>query len=106
MENDFINWWEFSPTNDLMLVRVQTKTEEKTESGIITNVKQSVVQDRPTEGLVVSTGPSAPFSAGTYLYYTKTSGYDFAQIRSENSEMYTILHPEAILGTKVKDTRC
>jgi len=104
--NGFINWWEFAPTKDLMLCRViKDETTEKTETGLILQVQNSVVEDRPSQGVIVSVGPEAPYSVGTFIYWTKTGGYDQHQIRKNDDEYYTLISPETVLGQKVKDTR-
>ena len=107
MNSGWINWWEFSPVNDLMLCEViPDDTQEKTESGLILQVQNSVVEDRPSQGVIKAVGPNAPHNVGTFLYWTKTGGYDQHQIRKdENENYYTLISPETVLGIKVKDTR-
>ena len=103
----YIDWWEFSPVNDLMLCKiVPTETEQKTESGILIQTQTSVVEDRPSQGVVMAKGPDAPHDVGTFLFWTKTGGYDQHQIRkSEDDQYYTLINPETILGVKIKDSR-
>ena len=100
-----IDWWEFKPEKEFMLVRIkESKIDKETETGIILKVQESVIDDRPNEGVIVASGNKAPYGKGNYVYWTKNGGYDLNNIRSED-EKYVLINPESILGTKVKDTR-
>jgi co-chaperonin GroES (HSP10) len=102
-----IDWWEFAPVKDLMLCKIiPDETTKKTESGLIISVSDSVVEDRPKMGVVISKGPEAPYDVGTVLFWTKNAGYDLKNIRTdENDTFYVLINPETVLGVKVKDTR-
>jgi len=102
-----IDWYEFSPVKDYMLCKIiPDETSKKTETGLIISVSDSIVEDRPNQGVIMSTGPDAPYDKGTFVYWTKNAGYDLKHIRTDDNDQYYILiHPDAVLGVKVKDTR-
>jgi len=106
-ELGYVDWWELAPVNDLFLVRtVPDKTKKESASGIIISTQESAVMDRPFKGTVISVGPDAKYKIGDYLYWQPTSGMDMAVIRpTEPDEKFLLLHTEAILCKKVKDTR-
>ena len=103
----YVNWWEFSPVKDLFICRtVPDKTKKESETGIIFSTQESTVADRPFKGVVVSAGPDSKYKVGEYLWWQTTSGFDLAMIRpTESDEKFILLHTDAILGKKVKDTR-
>jgi co-chaperonin GroES (HSP10) len=107
METGFIDWYEFSPVKDYMLVQVvPDETEKKTETGIVLSVQESVIEDRPKQGVIKAVGPDAPYKIGTFVYWTKNGGYDLKHIRvDENDSYYILINPDTVLGIKVKDTR-
>lgn len=106
-EDDRINWYEFQPVKDYFLVKtIPNTSEKKSESGIILKVSDSIVEDRPKCGVVVSTGPDCPYKVGEYLYFQKNAGYEMANIRLDSNENpYMLYHPDAVLGRRVKDVR-
>ena len=62
--------------------------------------------DRPFKGQVVSAGPDSKYKVGEFLYWQPQSGMDLAMIRpTEEHEKFILLHTDAILGKRVKDTR-
>ena len=102
----YINWWEFAPTKDTFIVKtLPDKTKKETESGIIFATAESVVQDRPFKGEVITTGPDSKIAKGSYVYFEPTKGMDLAMIRRDGDEMYILLYDDAILGRRVEDTR-
>lgn len=102
----FIDWWEFSPQGDTFIVLSKPdETKKVTETGLIFDTEDSVVQDRPTSGEVVSIGPDCPYKVGDYLYWNPVSGMDLEMIRTKKNDKFQLMHPDAILGKKVKDTR-
>ena len=102
---DMINYWEFQPTADLMLVEViPNESEKKTESGIVLSTQDSVVMDRPLQGVIKAVGPDSLFEVGQWLFWTKNAGYDLEIVRPDkNDNKYMVVNPESILGYKVKD---
>ena len=100
----WINWYEFEPAKDTFLCKVHEDLSTKeTETGLIISSGTSRVEDRPSSGIVVSTGPDAPYNIGDELFWQKTAGYEIGMIKGE--DQYLLLYPDAILGKKVKDTR-
>ena len=105
-ELGYINWWEFGPVNDHFICRtIPDMTKKETESGIIITTQTDVVQDRPFKGQVVAAGPEAKYKVGEFLYWQPQSGMDLAMIRTDGEEKFILLHTDAILGRRVKDTR-
>ena len=104
---EIINWWECAPKKDTFVCRIlPDKSKTETESGLIIAQKAGSVQDRPYQGEVISVGPKAKYSIGDYLFWQPQTGFDLAMIRpTQEDEKFILLHPEAILGQKVKDTR-
>jgi len=104
---DKINWYEFAPVRDYFLVQtIPNESEKKTESGIIIKTNDSIVEDRPRQGVIKSVGPDCPYEVGQFVFWQKNAGYDLHNIRlDQNDNPYLLLHPDAILGIKVKDTR-
>jgi len=105
--SDRLHWWEFAPVKDYFLVQtIPNESDKKTESGIVISTQNSVVDDRPHQGIVKATGPKCPYSVGDFLFFQKTSGYDMNNIRiDENENPFILYHPDAVLGKRVKDTR-
>lgn len=102
----YINWWEFAPTGDTFIVKHTPDISKKeTESGIIFETRVSVVQDRPTSGVVVAIGPESKYSIGDFVYFEPNAGMDLAMIRQKDDEKYLLLYNKAIIGKRVKDTR-
>lgn len=103
----FIDYWEFAPQGDTFIVFTKPdKTKTETEGGLILTTKTDVIMDRPFKGVVVTVGPDAPYNVGDYLYWQPQSGMDLAMVRTQApEEKYLLLHPDAILGQRVKDTR-
>ncbi len=104
----YIDWWEFHPVGDTFIVStIPDETKKTSDSGIIISTESDVIMDRPFKGVVVTVGPKAEYKIGDYLYWQPQSGMDLAMIRpSKEGEKFLLLHTEAILGQKVKDTRC
>ena len=104
---DRIEWYEFAPAKDYFLVKtIPNESEKKTESGIVISVSESVVEDRPRQGVVVSVGPDCPYEIGDFLFFQKTAGYDMKNIKTDELDQYYVLyHPDAVLGKRVKDVR-
>ncbi len=102
----YIDWWEFAPMGDTFIVRnVIDISKKETESGIIYGTRPSVVQDRPTSGVVIAMGPGSKYQIGDFVYFAPNSGMDLAMIRKEEDEKYLLLYNDAIIGKRVKDTR-
>lgn len=106
MQSGFIDWFEFEPQGDTFIVKSEPdNTKKETESGIIVTTENSVIQDRPANGTVVSVGPEANFEVNEFVYFEPTAGFDLKMIRTENDETYLLLYNKSIIGKKVKDTR-
>ena len=106
---EYINWWEFGPREDLVVVRVKPidETKVKAESGIIIAVEPSKVLDRPTSGEVVSIGPKVEtIEIGQIVYFPGTATFDLEMIRhDEDGSYYQMIPEKRIDGIKVKDCR-
>lgn len=102
----FIDWWEFAPIDDTFICRSSPdETKKTTESGLIIATQTDIIMDRPWKGEVISVGPTAKYNIGDFLYWQPNSGFDLAMIRNQEHEKFILLHNEAILGQRVKDTR-
>ena len=105
--SDAIEWYEFAPVKDLFLIEtIPNESDKKTETGIIIKTTESAVEDRPRQGVIKSVGPDCPYEVGQFVFFQKNAGYDLKNIKTDsNDNYYMLLHPDAILGVKVKDTR-
>ena len=103
----WINWWEFAPVGDTFICETMPDvTKKETESGIIFETQESVILDRPFKGVVISVGPEAKYKIGEYLYWSPQSGMDLAMMKPEkDGQKFILLHTDAIMGRRVKDTR-
>lgn len=87
---------KFTPEEEYILVKPdELKTEKQTESGIVYNVNQSVV-DRPTVGTVIQEGNSS-YSKGDTVLWPNTDGID---LEFEDGT-FTLLRKKSILGSVV-----
>jgi co-chaperonin GroES (HSP10) len=98
----YVEWWEFSPQNDTFVCSVTPdRTKKESETGIIIDTTESVIQDRPTQGTIISVGPTCPYNVNDYIFWAPTSGFDLAMIRpEEDDQKFILLHPDAVLGLK------
>jgi DNA polymerase III epsilon subunit-like protein len=108
----WINWWEFSPQADILVIRVSKVDETKltTDTGIIMAVKQSNVTDRPYYGEVVSMGPDAMkdsnIEIGNIVYFPPQNAFDLGMVNKEsNGDYYLMTTADRIDGIRVKDVR-
>jgi co-chaperonin GroES (HSP10) len=108
--NGWIELEEFLPARDMFVVKALPQdTEKKTETGIVLSVQESVVEDRPAGGIIMSVGPESKRKVGEFVYWTKQSGYDLNMIRkpADAEFKYVLLYEDALLGnrTEVKKRR-
>jgi phage pi2 protein 07 len=108
----WINWWEFAPQDNILVIRVSKQDETKltSDTGIIMQVKQSNVSDRPYYGEVVSMGPNATkdsnVSVGNIVYFPPQNAFDLGMVnREENGDYYLMTTADRIDGIRVKDVR-
>ena len=111
MENasGWINWWEFAPQNNLLVVRVSPVDETKvvSDSGIIIATQPSSVTDRPSYGEVVSKGPEVKkIQIGNIVYFPPQASFDLGMIKQDKDGKYYLMIPEdRVDGIRVKDVR-
>ena len=108
----WINWWEFAPQSNILVIRVSPVDETKltSDTGIIMAVKQSNVSDRPYYGEVVSMGPDAKKESsveiGNIVYFPAQNAFDLGMVnREENGDYYLMTTADRIDGIRVKDVR-
>jgi len=110
MENNgWINWWEFAPQSNIIVIRVSPVDETKltSDSGIVLAVKQGSVTDRPYYGEVVSKGPEAEgVEIGNIVYFPPQNSFDLGMVKKEeNGDYYLMTTADRIDGIRVKDVR-
>lgn len=86
-----IDYSKFKPLGDLVLIEYEP-TKFTTDSGIIVKLRKEVVNDRPTEGIVVAMGPKVEgLNIGDKVKFENIRGYDL-------DETHLLLGYETILG--------
>ncbi len=104
LENSWMDLDEFVCLKDTFIARtLPQNTKKETESGLILSTQaDSVVNDRPDAGVVVSVGPEAEFRVGEYIFIQKGHGYDLANIRKDPKADYNylLLYTDAVIGKK------
>jgi NADPH:quinone reductase-like Zn-dependent oxidoreductase len=107
--NSYIEWWEFAPRQNLLMVRVSPvdETKLKADSGIIIAVEPSKVLDRPTAGEVVAKGPEVKdIEIGQIVYFPGTATFDLGIVKhDEDGSYYQLIPEDRVDGIKVKDVR-
>lgn len=100
---------DFKPLNNNILVKPTTTAsdDEVSELGIIIKLSQnkSIVEDRPTKGIVVSKGPKVKeINTGDEVFWHIASGADI-QFLDEGTKGvdFIILREESILGYRRGD---
>jgi phage pi2 protein 07 len=108
----WINWYEFAPQANILVIRVSQVDETKltSETGIIMAVKQSNVTDRPYYGEVVSMGPDTKkesnIEIGNIVYFPPQNAFDLGMVHKEsNGDYYLMTTADRIDGIRVKDVR-
>ena len=82
---------KFKPLNDLVLVEYEP-TKLTTDSGIIVKLRKEVVNDRPTEGIVIAKGSKVEgLNIGDKIKFENIRGYDL-------DSNHLLLGYETILG--------
>ena len=102
-ENGYINLDEFMPKGDTFIVQMlPVSTKKTTETGIIIATQDdSVINDRPNFGIIVSVGPECKRHVNEYVYVQKAMGYDLEMIRKgPDVEAYVLLYEDAIIGNR------
>jgi hypothetical protein len=110
--SSWINWYEFAPQDNILVIRVSPVDETKltSDTGIIVAVKQSNVTDRPYYGEVVSMGPKAReesnIQIGNIVYFPPQNAFDLGMVKKEdNGDYYLMTTADRIDGIRVKDVR-
>lgn len=81
-----------------VLVRANYKQKLETNSGIIITAAPSVVDDRPTSGVVVKKGEKVTdFDIGSTVYFSYEFGHDI-YFDDNKEEWYILLNKKNILG--------
>ena len=103
--NSWINLEEFLPSKDTFVVKMlPVDTKKETESGlIIATSTDSVIEDRPNYGIIVTVGPESTRKVGEHVYVQKAMGYDLKMIRKEKDVdyNYVLLYDDAIIGNRI-----
>jgi hypothetical protein len=107
--NSWIDWYEFSPRDNLLVVKVAPVdvTKMESETGIIIAVNQSNVSDRPYFGEVVSKGPEAKsIEIGNIVYFPPQASFDLGMIKTlEDGSKFVMIPEDRVDGVRVKDVR-
>ena len=108
-DNIWIDWWEFAPRDNLLVVKVKPvdETKVKSETGIIIAVQPSNVSDRPFYGEVVSKGPEVKsIEIGNIIYFPGQASYDLGMIKTlETGEKFVMVPEDRVDGIRCKDIR-
>lgn len=79
-----------------ILVKCEWTKETRSKSGIVVDMKPSMVEDRPTQGIVIQTGfKVSNVKVGDTVFWGKTSGIDLYR---EDETAYILLNEEKVLG--------
>lgn len=109
VNNGWIEWWEFAPQSNILVIRVSPVDETKltSDTGIVLAVKADSVSDRPYFGEVVSKGPEANnVEIGNIVYFPPQNSFDLGMIkREEDGSYYLMTTSDRIDGIRVKDVR-
>jgi len=107
--NSWINWWEFAPQSNILVIRVKPVDDTKvtSDTGIIVAIKPSNVSDRPSFGEVVSKGPESKIvEIGNIVYFPPQNSFDLGMIKKEDDgSWYLMTTEDRIDGIRVKDIR-
>lgn len=105
----WINWWEFAPQSNILVIKVAPIDETKltSDTGIVLAVKPGSVTDRPYYGTVMSKGPEAEgVEIGNIVYFPPQNSFDLSMIkREEDGSYYLMTTADRIDGIRVKDVR-
>ena len=104
LKNEWIDIDEFQPKGDTFVVKaLPAETDKKTETGIVLSVQESVIEDRPNAGIIVSVGPDTERKVGEFVFFTKRTGYDLNMIRKpvDAEFSYILLYEDALLGNRI-----
>lgn len=83
--------------NDV-LIKANYKQKTTTDTGIIITVNPSVVDDRPTSGIVISKGRKVlDFDIGCTVFFDKEHGHDI-YFDDNKDEWFILIHKKNILG--------
>lgn len=87
---------DFEPLSKLLLVKTdKIITEEVSQSGVIVEIKQKSVLDRPYTGTVVAIGPEVKeIAIGDKVIWPIAEGLDFKL----NDGNFTLLKIESVIG--------
>ncbi len=90
---------EFKPSKDLMLVRPEKVVSEKISAGgiIMPTAKNSIMDERPTSGIVVAIGESIEVAKeGDFVIWPAQDGIDL----EFNDGDFLLLREKSIIGFK------
>jgi len=100
MESNIKGTWEkFTIAHeDDILVKASYKEKFETNSGILINMNPSVVEDRPTSGVILKKGSLVDeIPLESTVYFEKTTGYDL-YFEGNKDEWYILMHKDSVLG--------
>ena len=102
--NRWIDIDEFLPSGDTFVAKMlPAETDKKSESGLILQIHDSAIHDRPNGGIIVRVGPDCNRSLGEFVYIQRTSGIDLGMIRkpADAEYSYVLLYDDAVIGNYV-----
>lgn len=81
-----------------ILVKANYKKQLQSDSGILLTVNPSIVDDRPTSGIVISKGSKVlDFNINDEVYFDYSNGHDI-YFDDNKEEWYILLRKKSILG--------
>lgn len=107
-DNGYLNWWEFEPQDNLLIIKyTPDTTKQESDTGIIlTTGKASVITDRPSTGVIVAKGEDCKkFEIGNQVFFAPQVSFDLEFFRTEDDEKYMMVPEDRIDGLRVKDVR-
>jgi len=106
--NGYIQWYEFAPQSNVIVIKyTPDETKKVTATGIIIpDAAMSPITDRPSTGVIVSKGPDAKeVEVGMQVFFPPQNAFDMNMIITEGEEKYLMTTSNRIDGIRVKDVR-
>lgn len=97
------SWEKFKVVHEEdLLVKANYKEKfESQESKILITIAPSVINDRPTSGVLLQKGASVDeIPLESTVYFEKTTGYDLYFEENKN-EWYILMHKDSVLGYSI-----
>lgn len=88
---------DFQPRGENILVKGEKVLEEKKIGSLIIPIKkESVMDERPTSGIIVSKGGESEFEINDFVFWPVQDGIDF----EFNDGVFLLLRDKSIIGKK------